>query len=171
MKDKLDKELQYFINEIINNLLAKKQQKPNEIDKLIEKQNNITNKIKKCLQCFILDIDNKTCNCPNCNAKLPILTSINQASSSQQLLELENINKEIIFKPYELKKQSESNIKLQQSRIINVQKVLEHIEIIAGIKYGKRKWIPVVCDGVLYNQALKLRKKLFMANFTSRTST
>ncbi|CAG8836260.1 39523_t:CDS:2, partial [Gigaspora margarita] len=110
MKEKLDKELQYFINEIINNLLAEKYQQPNEIDKLVEKQNTVTNKMKKCLQCFTLDIDNKKRNCPNCNAKLPTLTLINQASSSQQLLELENINKEIIFKPYELKKQNNENL-------------------------------------------------------------
>ncbi|CAG8791413.1 10714_t:CDS:1, partial [Racocetra fulgida] len=46
MKQKLGKELQYFIDEIINNLLAEKCQDPNEINKLIEKQNNTTNKMK-----------------------------------------------------------------------------------------------------------------------------
>ncbi|CAG8819752.1 19663_t:CDS:1, partial [Racocetra persica] len=88
----------------------------NEIDKLVEKQNNITNKLKKCLQCFISNIDNKKRNCPNCNTKLPTLTSINQASSNQassfqQPLVSEDTNKTIIFKPYEFKELSESSIK------------------------------------------------------------
>ncbi|KAF0501207.1 hypothetical protein F8M41_020111 [Gigaspora margarita] len=96
MKKKLEEELQHFINEIINNLLAEKCQELNKIDKLIEKQNNTTNKMKKCSQCFTSKIDNKKHNCSNCNAKLPTLTSINQASSSQQPLvsESENIIKQ-----------------------------------------------------------------------------
>ncbi|CAG8672308.1 22456_t:CDS:2 [Gigaspora margarita] len=97
MKKKLEEELQYFINEIINNLLAEKYQELNEIDKLIEKQNNTTNKIKKCSQCFTSEIDNKKRNCPNCNAKLPTLTSINQASSSQQLLDNENLGQRTLI--------------------------------------------------------------------------
>ncbi|CAG8460905.1 20025_t:CDS:2 [Racocetra persica] len=81
MKNKLEEELKYFINEIINNLLVEKSQEINEIDQLINKQNNLTNKMKKCSQCLTLNIDNKKRNCPNCNAKLPMLTSINQISS------------------------------------------------------------------------------------------
>ncbi|RIB12464.1 hypothetical protein C2G38_2200623 [Gigaspora rosea] len=109
-----------------------------------------------------------------------------KASSFQQTVSSKNINKTIVFRPYEPKKPS---IELQKSKIsitqrniinqdikipdlyipdpisinpnslINVQKILEHIEIITGIKSGKCKWIPVVCDGVPYNQALKLKQK------------
>ncbi|CAG8802849.1 4724_t:CDS:2, partial [Gigaspora margarita] len=59
MKKILEEELQYFINEIINNLLVEKCQEPNEIDMLIKKQNNVTNKMKKCSQCLTSDINNK----------------------------------------------------------------------------------------------------------------
>ncbi|KAF0551460.1 hypothetical protein F8M41_023403 [Gigaspora margarita] len=155
MKDILEIELHNFINEIISNLYSEKNQEANEIDKLVEKQNTL---------------------------------------SFQQTVLSENINKTIVFRPYEPKKPS---VELQKSKIsitqktiinqgikipdlyvpdpipinpnslINVQKILEHIEIITGIKSGKHKWIPVVCDSVPYNQALKL-KKFSLVNFTSR---
>jgi len=41
----------------------------------------------------------------------------------------------------------------------NVKEVLKYIEGITGIASGKRKWLPVVCDGVPYNYALKLKKE------------
>ncbi|CAG8854544.1 25826_t:CDS:1, partial [Gigaspora margarita] len=59
MNKELENELHCFINEIINNLNAEKYQETNEIDQLIEKQNNLTNKTKKCLKCFKSEIDNK----------------------------------------------------------------------------------------------------------------
>ncbi|KAF0536866.1 hypothetical protein F8M41_009000 [Gigaspora margarita] len=98
----------------------------------------------------------------------------------------ENINKTIVFKSYEPKKPS---VELQNSKISitqraianhrvkvpdlyvsdpilvnpnslkNVQKVLEHIEIITNIKSRKHKWMPVIYNGVLYNQALKLKQQ------------
>ncbi|KAF0412364.1 hypothetical protein F8M41_007935 [Gigaspora margarita] len=94
----------------------------------------------------------------------------------------------ITFKPYELTnssiKQQESKISMTQKTVTNqnikipdlyipdpipinpnslanIQKVLEHIEVISGIKSRKRKWLPVVYDGVPYNQALKLKKNFY----------
>ncbi|KAF0478013.1 hypothetical protein F8M41_024116 [Gigaspora margarita] len=125
-----------------NNLDREKNQETNEIDKLVEKQNSLSNKIKKCLNCLESEIDNKKRNCPKYNAKLPTLTSINQESSFQKIALSENTNKAIIFRSYNPKK---SSIELQKSKII-----LEHI--------GKHKWMPIVCDGVPYNQALKLKQ-------------
>ncbi|RIB06887.1 hypothetical protein C2G38_2215983 [Gigaspora rosea] len=175
MEKVLEIELLEFINEIISNLYSEKNQKVNEIDKLVEKQNSLSNKNKQCLNCFESEIDNKKRNCPKCNTKLPTLASISQASSFQQTTLPENIDKTVVFKLYEPK---QSSIKVQRPKIsitqrtitdegikipdlyipdpipinpnslINVQKILEHIEIIAGIKSGKRRWLPVAWDSI-----------------------
>src|SRR6185369_15369047 len=47
---------------------------------------------------------------------------------------------------------------LNPNSIENVYKVLDHIQEISGINNGERKWIPVVCDGVPYNYAQKIKK-------------
>ena len=47
---------------------------------------------------------------------------------------------------------------LNPNSIENVHKVLDHIQEIGGINKGERKWIPVVCDGVPYNYAQKIKE-------------
>ena len=42
--------------------------------------------------------------------------------------------------------------------VSNIRKILGHIEVITGVAQGVRKWQPVVCDGVPYNLALKIKK-------------
>ncbi|CAG8853443.1 14072_t:CDS:1, partial [Gigaspora margarita] len=46
IKEILEIELYNFINEIISDLCLEKNQKTNKIDKLVEKQNSLSNKIK-----------------------------------------------------------------------------------------------------------------------------
>ncbi|CAG8853897.1 43955_t:CDS:1, partial [Gigaspora margarita] len=62
MKEILEIELYNFITKIISNLYLEKNQETNKIDKLVEKQNNLSNKIKKYLNCLELEIDNKKHN-------------------------------------------------------------------------------------------------------------
>ncbi|CAG8517884.1 20742_t:CDS:1, partial [Racocetra persica] len=81
MKNIFEIELHDFINKIINTLCSEKNQEVNKIDELVEKQNSLSNKIKKYSNCFESEIDNKKQNCPKCNTKLPTLTSLNQESS------------------------------------------------------------------------------------------
>ncbi|KAF0352333.1 hypothetical protein F8M41_015251 [Gigaspora margarita] len=50
-------------------------------------------------------------------------------------------------------------INLNPNSVANVKQVLLHIEKISGIKDKIRKWIVVVCDGVPYHYATKLKEK------------
>ena len=50
-------------------------------------------------------------------------------------------------------------LNVNPNSIANVEKVLSHIETIAGIKDGMRKWVAVTCDGVLYHRIFKIREK------------
>ena len=47
---------------------------------------------------------------------------------------------------------------LNPNSINNIKKVLEHIQSITKINQDGRKWLPVVCDGVPYNLAQKIKK-------------
>ncbi|KAF0554870.1 hypothetical protein F8M41_018497 [Gigaspora margarita] len=136
MKKKLENKLYYFINEIINKLNIEKYQEVNEINQLIEKQNNLSNKLKKCLP---YELTNSS-----------IKQQESKISAIQKTVTSQNIKIPDLYVP--------DPIPVNPNSLANVQKVLEHIEIISGIKSGKCKWLPVVCDGVPYNQALKLKK-------------
>jgi hypothetical protein len=132
-----------------------------------------------------LEIDNRKRNCPDCKTKLPTIASTNLNQSVYQPAESINSNRETVFKTFAVEKTSKdpqnSKISVTQRSIAdqgvqipgfyvpdpipvnpnslkNVEKILKHIENIAGITSGKRKWLPVVCDGVPYNLTLKLRK-------------
>jgi hypothetical protein len=48
-------------------------------------------------------------------------------------------------------------IPINPNSITNVRKVLNHIQEISGIKKGDHKWIAVVCDGVPYHYAQKMK--------------
>ena len=50
-------------------------------------------------------------------------------------------------------------ININPNSIVNVEKVLLHIETISGIKDGSRKWVAVTCDGVPYHHVIKLKEK------------
>ena len=184
MQREFELELRNFIGDIISNLCNEKNKEKNQLDQLVDNQNNLPNKMKICLNCSEKNIDNKKRNCPNCNEKLPTLDSLNLNQTSQQPSESASSNKEIIFRHHSIKKSEHDAQKSKLSitqRLIpdkgvevpdiyipdpipvnpnslkNVEIVLKHIENITGIKSGKRKWVPIVCDGVPYNLALKLK--------------
>jgi hypothetical protein len=50
-------------------------------------------------------------------------------------------------------------LNINPNSIINIEKVLFHIEKISGIKEKQRKWIVVVCDGIPYHYATKIKHK------------
>jgi len=49
-------------------------------------------------------------------------------------------------------------IGINPNSIMNVRKVLEHIEEISDIKQDDCKWIVIICDGVPYNYIQKFKK-------------
>src|SRR6185369_10375610 len=178
MKREAEIELVNFINEIINDLCIEKEERKEEIDELAKIQNNIPGKSKKCPGCFKSDIDNKKKICPDCRTKLPTIASTDLTQSLQSTSESEISNKFTVFKPYIVKKPEHNlqkpRISITQKSVTdhgvqipdiyvpdpipvnpnstkNVKEVLKYIEGITGIASGKRKWLPVVCDGVPYN--------------------
>ncbi|KAF0545006.1 hypothetical protein F8M41_002470 [Gigaspora margarita] len=114
MKKELENELHYFINEIINKLNIEKYQEVNEINQLIKKQNNLNNKLKNV---YIKQQESK-------------ISAIQKTVTSQ------NIKIPDLYIP--------DPIPVNSNSLANVQKVLEHIEIISRIKSGKHKWLPVL---------------------------
>jgi hypothetical protein len=50
-------------------------------------------------------------------------------------------------------------LNVNPNSIVNVEKVFQHIEKISGIQDGLRKWMVVVCDGVPYHHAIKIKNK------------
>ncbi|KAF0552464.1 hypothetical protein F8M41_021780 [Gigaspora margarita] len=122
MNNELEKELHCFINEIINSLNAEKCQTTNEIDQLIEKQNNSTNKTKKSLKCFNKSIIFKPYE--------PTNSSIRQQEPEVSITQETVMNQSIKIPDLYIP----DPIPVNSNSLANVQKVLEHIEIIAGIK-------------------------------------
>jgi hypothetical protein len=131
------------------------------------------------------EIENSKRKCSKCNEKLLKLAEIQQEIEDIQLDSEIDINKQLNFKFYNneteiasssknpisitQKSTTEENVKvpdifvpdplpLNPNSIENVRKVLEHIKEISGINKKERKWIAVICDGVLYNYAQKIKK-------------
>ncbi|KAF0429070.1 hypothetical protein F8M41_005790 [Gigaspora margarita] len=103
----------------------------------------------------------------------------------EKIVEIENnivdqLPNPLIFKPYKIdNKQSTTGfiqpitdqevnipeiyipdpININPNLIANIEQVLLHIETILGIKNKVRQWMVVICDGVLYRLATKLKKK------------
>ena len=98
----------------------------------------------------------------------------------------DKIDKPIMFKPYNVEKESRRSnaprisvtqkmladeevnvpeifvpdpLDVNPNTTINVEKVLLHIENITGIKDGTRKWTVVTCDGIPYHRMAKIKEK------------
>ena len=116
---------------------------------------------------------------------MPTLVKIQNEKAVENSL-IDQQSKPLIFKPYsisdELSNVSVSRISFTQrpiieqgvntpeiyisdlininpNSIVNVEKVLLHIETISGVKDGSRKWVAVTCDGVPYHHAIKFKEK------------
>ena len=130
-------------------------------------------------------IENSKRKYSNCNEKLLKLAEIQQKTEDIQLDSEIDINKQLNFKFYNNETEiasssknpisitqkliTEENVKvpdifvpdplpLNPNSIENVHKVLEHIKEISGINKKERKQIAVICDGVPYNYAQKIKK-------------
>jgi hypothetical protein len=185
MQALLDKELRDYLSIILAELCTEKNMDTNSIDDLVAKDNTTMGKKKKCNNCGMSNIINLKHNCPNCNEKLPTLSQIQQETQEDNQSRVEiNHTKSLKFKHHQdktdipnepvnitsitQKSTQQEGVKvpeisvpdplpLNPNSIENVRKVLDHIQEISGIKDGKRKWIAVVCDGVPYNHAQKIK--------------
>lgn len=186
MQQEFDNEIYHYLNEIINQLKAEKTQLSNKIDDLIEKTTN-SGFDKYCSSCNEKNIENRKQICPKCHAHLstlielrkgiavekecspsdqsqklpsfrshyidtqPTTTSTPQISLTQHPVPDRNVHIPEIYVP--------DPLNINPNSITNVEKVLCHIEEKSGIKDGSREWMAVVCDGVPYHHATKLREK------------
>ncbi|RIB30042.1 hypothetical protein C2G38_2027186 [Gigaspora rosea] len=184
MQKVVDDELYSYLTDILNLLSEEKLSSTNAIDSLIASIGTNITHMKMCLSCNRRNIQNRKKTCPECGMKLPTLAEIQQEKVIEDNI-TNKITQPLIFKPYSTS--NEPNItniprisftqqvtdprvnvpeiyipdplNINPNSITNVEKVLSHIEIISGIKSGIREWVAVVCDGVPYHHAIKLKEK------------
>ena len=183
MQKLLDQQLHNYLSIILTEACAEKDNSTN-IDDLAYKHSTIMGRQKKCNKCGKMEIENSRRKCPNCNEKLANIAQIQQEEDNQSIIET-NITKSLDFKYYQSSTNIPDDpinpisitqrllpqdgvkvpdmflpdpLPLNPNSIENVRKVLDHIQEISGINKGERKWIPVICDGVPYNYAQKIKK-------------
>lgn len=185
MQRLLDQQLHEYLSIILDEVCTEKNKSTNIIDDLIAEHNTTISKKKRCNKCGKIEIENSRRKCPDCNEKLANIAEIQQEETRESILET-NTTKSLYFKFYQYSANisdiSPINpisitqrsfpqdgvevpeifipdpLPLNPNSIENVRKVLEHIQEISGINKGKRKWIPVVCDGIPYNYAQKIKE-------------
>jgi hypothetical protein len=132
------------------------------------------------------EIENSKRKCPQCNITLPPLAFFqNKEQEINQSISEENITTPLNIKFHQIEKETldvnTSPISITQksvpdegvnvpdilvpdplpinpNSIVNVRKVLDHIQELSGINKQERKWIVVVCDGVPYHYAQKFKE-------------
>lgn len=184
MQKVIDKELHTYLSEILKLLHEEKLASINTIDSLVATATNIT-AMKECLNCNQRNIENRKQTCPKCKERLPTLAEIQNEKTFENSM-IDQQSKPLFFKPYSISDESSGisvprisltqrpiieqgvnipeiyipdPININPNSIVNVEKVLLHIETISGIKDGSRKWVAVTCDGVPYHHAIKLKEK------------
>ena len=185
MKILLDKQLHEFLSNILDEAIVEKNKEKNHIDELTSMHISKVSKQKRCNECGKNEIEKSRRKCPECNAKLPSLSETQQIiQETNNTTFVDNTNKSLIFKINQFENRtSEKDIKMlsitqksfsqegvtnpnmfipdpipiNPNSITNVRKVLDHIQEISGIKRGDRKWVVVVCDGVPYHYAQKMK--------------
>ncbi|CAG8513700.1 765_t:CDS:2 [Scutellospora calospora] len=107
-----------FTNQQDQELLLEKNQKTNMIDDLVNSQSQIGS-IKKCTFCQASDINNKKQICPNCYNKLPMI-KLDMQGSVPEVHTLQIFISDLIG--------------INPNLIVNIRKVLEHIEKVSEVK-------------------------------------
>ncbi|RHZ57719.1 hypothetical protein Glove_384g16 [Diversispora epigaea] len=170
MENEIYEELTNYLSIILGELCAEKNQETNPIDELVQQQSQMGN-MKKCTVCQTSNIDNKKRVCPTCHNKLPTVAEINQQFAEQQNI-IDNAKKPLVIYSHTFQESRlipertvhtpqifiPDPVGINPNSIANVRKILEHIEEIAGIKNGSRKWVVVTCDGVPYHHIQKIKK-------------
>lgn len=187
MQKEIDKELYIYLSEIIDLLCKEKSALTNEIDILMENIISNNGHNKYCSNCNEKNIENRKQTCPKCRFRLPTLIELQKSNLVLETNLLNESIKQPIFKSHSFKKESKTSttvprisitqrltadqdvripeiyipdpLNVNPNSIVNVEKVFQHIEKISGIQDGLRKWMVVVCDGVPYHHAIKIKNK------------
>ena len=181
MQTLIDQQLHDYLSVILDETCNEKNENTNAIDNLIANQK--TGKQKKCCECGKDKIENSKRKCPQCNAKLSTLAEIQQEIEQIEFGKKDS-TKSLIFKSHQVKTniterltnpisitqrsepQKDVNIPdmlipdpipINPNSIVNVRKVLDHIQEISGINKGDRKWVVVICDGIPYRYMQKFK--------------
>jgi hypothetical protein len=183
MQKLLDQQLHDYLSIILAEACTEKNKNINIIDNLAAQHNTTIGRQKKCNKCGKTEIENSRRKCPNCNEKLVNVAETQQEENYQSIIKTNT--KPLHFKFYQSSTNISDNpinpisitqksspqdgvrvpdislpdpLPLNPNSIENVRKVLDYIQEISGINKGERKWIPVICDGVPYNYAQKIKK-------------
>jgi hypothetical protein len=180
MQKLIDQQLYDYLTVILDEACDEKKENLNVIDNLMASQNMKMGKQKKCHECGKDEIENSKRKCPQCNTKLFTL------SETQQEIEPMVSEKKCLTKPLIIKSQQfktdiperpinpisitqksepQKGVKIPEmlvlpinpNSIINIRKILDHIQEISGINKGDRKWIAVTCDGIPYRYIQKFK--------------
>jgi hypothetical protein len=186
MQEEIDKELFIYLSEILGQLNEEKLSSTNVINTLMTNRVSKNGFDKYCSNCNEYNIENKKQCCPKCKSKLPTLGELRKLNIAEEINSPDDFKKPPVFKSHNI--ESESNVQsisrisitqqlaadpgvkvpdiyipdplnINPNSIANVEKILFHIEKIAGIKEGQRKWVVVVCDGIPYHHATKIKNK------------
>jgi len=187
MKTECERELDIYLSSILKALVAEKKNQPNFIDLIVKNKKGTGSQSKWCAKCNATNIDNKKRTCPQCGTKLATLATL-RATSANESIVINNTTSEpkplkikshtFTHKPdasylehISITQRTEPDqdiivpemyipdpLPVNPNSVSNIRKILEHIEVITGVAQGTRKWQPVVCDGVPYNLALKIKK-------------
>jgi len=120
-----------------------------------------------------------------CKERLPTLAKIQNEKAVENSI-IDQQSKLLIFKPYNIGDELSSVfvlrisftqqpiieqgvnipeiyisdlININPNSIVNVEKVLLHIETISGVKDGSHKWVAVICNSILYHHTIKFKEK------------
>ncbi|RHZ80675.1 hypothetical protein Glove_132g173 [Diversispora epigaea] len=174
MQQEFNHELYNYLTEIIEQLCDEKLSTTNNIDALIENTLFNNSHKKYCSNCNEKNIENRKQNCPKCQSRLPTINQLNKSTKplSLKIHNFKNKIKSISVPRISITQRSIADegvcvpeiyipdpLNVNPNSILNVEKVLQHIEEITEVKNGIRKWVAVTCDGVPYHYTIKLREK------------
>ncbi|RIB21667.1 hypothetical protein C2G38_2175981 [Gigaspora rosea] len=141
---------------------------------------------KSCPVCNLRNIENRKRLCSECRTQLPTLTEIQKGKTVEIEDNMSDyLTNPLTFKHYRIDDEQSAThipkisltqriadpgvnvpdiyipdpININPNLVANVEKILQHIEVISGIRDGSRKWVAVTCDGVPYHYAVKLKEK------------
>ncbi|RHZ65134.1 hypothetical protein Glove_319g192 [Diversispora epigaea] len=175
MQQEFNHELYNYLTKIIEQLCDEKLSTTNNIDALIENTLFNNSHKKYCSNCNEKNIENRKQNCPKCQSQLSTVTELRKNQKTiEEINQLNKSTKPLSFKIHNFKNKIKSisvpqisitqrsitdegvcvpeiyipdPLNVNPNSILNVEKVLQHIEEITEVKNGIRKWVAITCDG------------------------
>lgn len=186
MQKVINKELYAYIAEVLVLLFEEKLSSTNTIDSLVASIPINDSKKKSCSICNLRNIENQKRLCPECRTQLSTLTEIQKRKTVEIEDNMPDyLTNPLTFKHYRIDDEQSAThvskisltqriadlgvnvsdiyisdlININPNSVANAKKMLQHIEVISGIRDGSHKWVAVICDGIPYYYAIKLKEK------------